>query len=523
MSNFILQLCTLLIPSFALLRTRFLPTEQEKIRLLRASQIIALCTSVCNLGVLFLIGRDMPHFLTNLPVTCDVLTVCVSVSISFIATVLTSFCARSLVAETDRMRFIQILTGLVCLGHLLLVSNNMFLTLVCWSTISFLLWKMVALRDKSRSSARIILIHHLASDLLLAWSVILIAGACGTSTFSQLPVRLHGLDAPMYLPVIGNFLSMTIGNFAALCLVLSMSIKSALFPFHRWLLATLDAPTPLSGLLHAGIVNVSAILSARLFLVLAHSEFALLLFGALGFLSAVVGTLCSSTDSAVKRKLAYSTVGQMGFMCVQLATGNIAAAVFHLIAHGLFKPNGFLKSGSAIEEARTKKRWGHANGHKQSKTLIDTVIFFLVLLSAPICIWLLSDGSASGLTAMSVIIAGLALASMIPAVKRISWVMLLMSGIVLLIAMAASHILASSLDTRAALHVVHSNLALGICVVLFALIGLGLNCGGRTRLGQFVYVSSLNGFYVDELPSALSTWFNRGKESIRASIKALIR
>ncbi len=140
---------------------------------------------------------------------------------------------------------------------------------------------------------------------------------------------------------------------AGLIVVAALS-RSAQIPFHRWLPATLAAPTPVSALLHAGVVNAGGVLLVRLSPLVSGSAIAMGLAFVAGTLSMVYGGVVMLTKSDIKGSLVYSTMAQMGFMILTCGLGLSAAAVFHLVGHGFYKATLFLSSGSAIAKRRQK-------------------------------------------------------------------------------------------------------------------------------------------------------------------------
>lgn len=144
---------------------------------------------------------------------------------------------------------------------------------------------------------------------------------------------------------------MEVGHkFAAfLFILLGSLIQSGLWPFHRWLISSLNSPTPVSAFMHAGLVNGGGLLLARFApLVLSDSIFLMLLVG-FGTISLILGTIWKLIQSNIKKMLACSTMAQMGFMFLQCGLGLFPAAVAHICLHGLFKGFLFLNAGSAIE------------------------------------------------------------------------------------------------------------------------------------------------------------------------------
>jgi NADH:ubiquinone oxidoreductase subunit 5 (subunit L)/multisubunit Na+/H+ antiporter MnhA subunit len=124
--------------------------------------------------------------------------------------------------------------------------------------------------------------------------------------------------------------------------------RSALVPVHQWLPSTIAAPTPVSALLHAGVVNGAGMLLVRLAPVFGSSSVATHVAFAAGVVTTCYATTVMLVRSDVKGNLAWSTAGQMGFMTVQVAIGAFPAALLHIIGHGMYKAALFLRAGSAV-------------------------------------------------------------------------------------------------------------------------------------------------------------------------------
>ncbi len=140
----------------------------------------------------------------------------------------------------------------------------------------------------------------------------------------------------------------------AVLLVIAALARCAQLPLHRWLPATIAAPTPVSALLHAGLVNAGGILLVRLGPVIGAAEVAGYLLLAAGTAGALYGGAVMLTRADVKGALAHSTIAQMGFMLVQVALGAASAAVVHLVGHAMYKAALFLGSGSAVRSRRRR-------------------------------------------------------------------------------------------------------------------------------------------------------------------------
>ncbi|MFJ2114606.1 MULTISPECIES: NADH-quinone oxidoreductase subunit L [unclassified Streptomyces] len=140
----------------------------------------------------------------------------------------------------------------------------------------------------------------------------------------------------------------------ALLLLAGVAGKSAQFPLHTWLPDAMAGPTPVSALIHAATMVAAGIyFVARLLPVFAASAAALVVLAAMAAVTMVGSALAALAQDDIKRVLAYSTIGQLGYMSGALAVGDRGAAVFHLLSHGFFKALLFLGAGVVIHAAGT--------------------------------------------------------------------------------------------------------------------------------------------------------------------------
>ncbi|MEO1250480.1 MAG: proton-conducting transporter membrane subunit, partial [Pseudomonadota bacterium] len=140
---------------------------------------------------------------------------------------------------------------------------------------------------------------------------------------------------------------------AVLLIAVAALLKSAQFPTHGWLPEVMETPTPVSALLHAGIINAGGFLVIRFADVMLLAAPAMHLLAIVGGFTALFGAVVMLTQTSVKLSLAWSTVAQMGFMLLQCGLGAFALAVLHIVAHSLYKAHAFLSSGSVVEIARS--------------------------------------------------------------------------------------------------------------------------------------------------------------------------
>ena len=196
--------------------------------------------------------------------------------------------------------------------------------------------------EARRAATKFALVWH-GGDVMLVLAAILLFAATGSAdltTIAQTAVpgpALHG---------------------AAALLVAAAALKTAALPVHGWLTEVMEAPTPVSALLHAGVINAGGFLLIRLAEVLMASPGAMAALAMIGGLTALFGAVVMLTQSAVKTALAWSTVAQMGFMLMQCGLGLWALALLHIVAHALYKAHAFLGSGGAVRAVAAQRRPG---------------------------------------------------------------------------------------------------------------------------------------------------------------------
>ena len=140
------------------------------------------------------------------------------------------------------------------------------------------------------------------------------------------------------------------GEVAAIMFAIAALLKCAQLPLHGWLMQVMEAPTPVSALLHAGIINMGGFLMILLSPLMVQSLIAQWLLLLVGGITAVVASLVMMTRISIKVMLAWSTCAQMGFMLVECGLGLYELALLHLIAHSFYKAYTFLSSGDAVQQ-----------------------------------------------------------------------------------------------------------------------------------------------------------------------------
>ena len=198
--------------------------------------------------------------------------------------------------------------------------------------------------EARRAATKFALVWH-AGDAALILAALLLWSALGTAEIGALAAAAGAGLTP-------------IGHVAVALLVLAAALKTAAFPLHGWLTEVMEAPTPVSALLHAGIINGGGVLLIRTAEIVQASPGAMAALVMLGGFTAIFGAVVMLTQSAIKTALAWSTVAQMGFMLLQCGLGLWALALLHIVAHSLYKAHAFLASGGAVQAVAGLRRPG---------------------------------------------------------------------------------------------------------------------------------------------------------------------
>ena len=312
---------------------------------LAAASFILFCVG----GPLVLRGFGLPlgdAATLYLSVRVDALGSTVLLLVSFIGWVITRYSQSYLGGDAGQVRYIRWLMATLAAVSLVVITNNLAVLAVAWLATSSSLHQLLTFF--STRPAALIAAHKkfLASrlgDVCLFTGVALIAIGVGSLEIDQVMAKTQAL-----------FTTPWVLQLAVYLIVMSALLKCAQLPVHGWLIQVMEAPTPVSALLHAGIVNLGGFLLIRLSPLVSDVSGAQTLLVVVGSLTAAVAALVMMTRISVKVTLAWSTCAQMGFMLMQCGLGAYDLALLHLVAHSLYKAHAFLAAGGAVEQARLK-------------------------------------------------------------------------------------------------------------------------------------------------------------------------
>ncbi|MCB1450172.1 MAG: oxidoreductase [Nitratireductor sp.] len=312
----------------------------------------ALLLSAGGLVQFWLFGPNRIELLNGgmlLAMRADLVSITMAILVSFIGWVVMRYSRTYLDGEDQEGSFHGLMLSTLACVLVLVQAASMAMLLIASVAVGLTLKRLLLFYrhrpQAQRASIKFALVWH-GGDLALLVSAIVFAIAFGTGDIAALAdtATATGLGV--------------IGNLGVAFLVLAAILKTAAFPLHGWLTEVMEAPTPVSALLHAGIINsggVILITAAGLVQASPGSMAALVMIGGL---TALFGAMVMLTQSAIKTSLAWSTISQMGFMLLQCGLGLWALALLHIVAHSLYKAHAFLSSGGAVSAVAALRRPG---------------------------------------------------------------------------------------------------------------------------------------------------------------------
>ncbi len=322
----------------------------------------------------------------------DRLSSVVLVHIAAISILIHLFSIRYMQQERGYTRFHSLLafTTFVLFG--MVSSANLLILFLFWQLLSWLVPLLSYNYSHPltvRGAFRTFVMQRIGDVAFLA-AVVLAYRAYGTLDFQQLFLRAADIHSSLFL---GSF-EMRADTAITLLIFIGAMSKSAQFPLHMWLPDSLYAPTPVHALLHAGIINAGGFLLTRLAPLYDLNPPTLHLVFAIGMLTALLGSSMMLVQNDIKKTLGYSTIGQMGFMIMECGLGAYGLAIFHLIAHGLFKGTIFLNCGYVIHAARQEPRLPPKieRAERSQFSTLTWLTGFLTTLILPLIILLAAHG-----------------------------------------------------------------------------------------------------------------------------------
>ena len=269
--------------------------------------------------------------------------------VALLAVVIFRFSVTYLDGDDRQGVFLGWLAATVAAVEVLVLAGDLFLLVAAWVATSLALHRLLVFYPERR---RAVVAAHKKFLVARLGDVFLVAGAV------LLYVRFDSGNLETIFQGASQLQpgwAFTSVGAAALCIGFAALLKSAQFPTHGWLVEVMETPTPVSALLHAGVLNAGPFIAIRMAFVLDDALPATALLIAVGGLTAVFASVALLPQPSVKVALAYSSAAHMGFMLMVCGMGVYPAALLHLVAHSFYKAHAFLSSGSVVDEARAAK------------------------------------------------------------------------------------------------------------------------------------------------------------------------
>lgn len=325
----------------------------QTLKWVEMASLVALAVAVLS-GVLLLTNGPATSPLLGInsmgiSARLDALSAVMLLLVSFVGWIVIRFAATYMDGEAQQGAFTAWLCATLAVVMLLVIAGNLLQLAGAWIATSMFLHKLLLHypeRVAAQRAARKKWVTARVGDAALMIAVLALFVHYGTGDIAEILAAARiGDGSPEAVWI-------------AAALAIAAILKSAQFPMHGWLTEVMETPTPVSALLHAGVINAGGFLLIRFADVMLLSPAVLALLVMVGGFTALFGGLVMLTQSAVKTSLAWSTVAQMGFMILQCGLALFPLALLHIVAHSLYKAHAFLASGMAVEGVATIRRPG---------------------------------------------------------------------------------------------------------------------------------------------------------------------
>ncbi len=329
-----------LVAKFRLLDTRALYRLASLAACLAGLAALASAACLVVLGPSTSLHIGSEHFAPRLRL--DALSVTMAALVSVLGAVIVRFTRSYFSGSPDQAIQLAKLCSVLSSVLAMTSAGDVVTLLVFWIGTSLTLDSLlVHHKDRAvalRGAAKKFVLAR-AGDVCLALAFALLAARFGTTEITVLTDRVREVGP-------------TGATTAAAALVAAAAVlKSAQVPFSGWLVDLVDAPTPTSALLHAGVLNGGVFLLLRLSWLVAPAPGVLAALVLVGGLTAATMSIAMMAQPAVKTGLAYSSAAHMGYTMLLIGLGAPTCALLHLVAHSIYKAHAFLSSAELARRA----------------------------------------------------------------------------------------------------------------------------------------------------------------------------
>lgn len=333
----------------------------------------------------------------GLSVRLDSVSMIMSGLIALLGFIILKFSNNYLDGDPRQGAFLGRLAATIASVQLLVLSGNLGILLISWILTSISLHRLLVFysdRPRAQIAAKKKFILARMGDVTLFLAILLLYRQFGTGNLEEIFTVLKSQTTT------DTSLSL---EWAGLFLVITALLKSAQFPTHGWLIEVMETPTPVSAMLHAGLLNAGPFLIIRLSFIIEANAFAGIVLMVVGGLTALLASVIYLTQTSVKTALGYSSMAHMGFSLMVCGLGAFPPAMLHLIAHSFYKAHSFLSSGTVIDLIRGSRMEQRPRSVRPGKVMLGTAMA-LVLYIGFAMIWGIDPQSELSLLLLGAII-----------------------------------------------------------------------------------------------------------------------
>jgi len=283
---------------------------------------------------------SLPGFTANFALYLDPVSLLMTLVITIIGFFIHLFSTEYMHGESGYSRYFAYLNLFVAAMLLLVLASDLLVMFVGWEGLGVCSYLLVGFwfetPENGGAAQKSFIVTRIADIAMLA-GLLLLATSFGTLSIQPLLA-----DATAAWPP-GTFMP----ALAASLLLIGGLGKSAQIPLQTWLPDAMAGPTPVSALIHAATMvtaGVYLVVRTHTLFQLAPAVLDAIAIGAAATI--LVAAFAGLAQSDIKRILAYSTMGQIGYMFLALGVGAWSAAMFHLLSHAVFKALLFLSAGA---------------------------------------------------------------------------------------------------------------------------------------------------------------------------------
>jgi NAD(P)H-quinone oxidoreductase subunit 5 len=321
--------------------------------------------------------------------------------ISFLVVIIARFAKIYLHRDPRETVSLRWFLGVWLCASQIAVAQNLLVLALAWTGTSLCLHGLIA-QDRQRPAG--------VQAANRKWRIARLADLALYASLALLWQELGTLEIEKLQPLLAMHQSLSTGlQIATVFLAVVAILKSGQLPFHGWLIAVMEAPTPVSALLHAGAINIAGFVLIRVAPLLSLSEPAQILLVGWGGATALMAGIVATTRPSIKSALAWSTSAQMGFMLLECGLGAYSLAMLHLLAHSFYKAHSFLNAADTVWNTRRRQLSGPTSLPEGDQAWLGALgLCLIVAVTAPAYavwvvamtpLWLLAQGNVRWLLA----------------------------------------------------------------------------------------------------------------------------